>query len=73
MLREIATTVILGKPLMLYFGILTFLLLLSTALIGYLNFKGNSIIPFKWHPRIAVTTIIIAIIHAILVISVYLG
>lgn len=55
----------------MYGGILTFLLLIFTATVGALNFKGIAIIPFKWHPRLAITTIIIAIIHAILGLSIY--
>jgi hypothetical protein len=55
----------------MYGGIFTLLLMLSTATVGALNFKGISVIPFKWHPRLAITTITIAIIHAILGLSVY--
>jgi hypothetical protein len=71
MIQDIAFTIIFGKPLLMYFGILTLLLLLSTATIGILNVKGISIIPFKWHPRLAMTTILIAIIHAIFGLSIY--
>lgn len=71
MIHNLAYTLILDEPLIMYGGILTFLLLLSTATIGALNFKGISVIPFKWHPRLAVTTIIVAIFHAILGLSVF--
>lgn len=71
MIQEIAFTLILGKPLLMYFGILALLLLLFTATVGALNFKGISTIPFKWHPRLAMATIIIAIIHAIFGLSIY--
>lgn len=71
MIHNIAYTLILGKPLIMYGGILTFLLLLFTATVGALNFKGISVIPFKWHPRLALTTIIIATIHAIFGLSVF--
>jgi len=56
---------------MMYMGILTLFLLLSTATVGALNLKGISIIPFKWHPRLAMATIIMAIIHAIFGLSIY--
>ncbi|OIO08065.1 hypothetical protein CO115_02720 [Candidatus Falkowbacteria bacterium CG_4_9_14_3_um_filter_36_9] len=71
MINNIAFTLILGKPLMMYMGILTLFLLLSTATVGALNLKGISIIPFKWHPRLAMATIIMAIIHAIFGLSIY--
>ena len=70
MIHNIAYTLILSQPLVMYGGILTFLLLLFTATIGALNFKGISVIPFKWHPRLALTTIIVAIFHAILGLSI---
>lgn len=71
MISHIALTLFLDKPLIFYGGILTFLLLIFTATVGALNFKGITIIPFKWHPRLAVTTIILAIIHAIFEFSIY--
>ena len=71
MIHSIALTMFLGKPLVMYGGILTFLLLLSTATVGFLNFKGISVIPFKWHPRLALTTIIVAVIHAIFGLSIF--
>lgn len=55
----------------MYGGIMTLLLLLSTATIGYLNLKGIVKIPFKWHPRIAIATIIVAIIHGLFGLSMY--
>lgn len=70
MIHNIALILFLGKPLVMYGGILTFLLLLFTATVGFLNFKGISVIPFKWHPRLAILTIIIAIIHAIFGLSI---
>lgn len=71
MIHKIALTLFLGKPLIMYGGILTFLLLIFTAIVGALTFKGIFIIPFKWHPRLAVATIIVAIIHAFFGFSIY--
>lgn len=71
MVHNLAYTLFLGKPLIMYGGLLTFLLLLFTATVGALNFKGITIIPFKWHPRLAIATISVAIIHAILGLSIY--
>ena len=71
MIRDLAYVLILGKPLIMYGGILTFILLIFTATVGALNFKAIYIIPFKWHPRLAIATIIVAIIHAIMGLSAY--
>lgn len=73
MIQNIAYTLLLGKPLIMYGGILTYLLLLSTALVGFLNFRGIQAIPLKWHPRLAVATIIIATIHALFGLSIFFG
>ena len=71
MVQNIAYHLILGKPVIMYMGILTYLSLLTTATIGRLNFKGKTTIPFKWHPRFAITTITLATLHAIMGLSVY--
>jgi hypothetical protein len=71
MIHNIALTLFLGKPLIMYGGIITFLLLLFTATVGALNFNGITVVPFKWHPRLAVITIIVAVIHALLGLSIY--
>ncbi len=55
---------ILGIPLLAYGGLLTLISLLTTAYIGYMTFKGKVKIPFKWHVRIAVITLILALTHA---------
>jgi hypothetical protein len=71
MISNIASTLLFGFPLVMYGGIMTLLLLLSTATIGYLNFRGIATIPFKWHPRLAITTIIVALIHGLFGLSMY--
>ena len=73
MVHNLAFTLIFGQPLVMYLGITTFLLLLFTATVGFLNFKGISVIPFKWHPRLALITIIVALIHGILGLSILFG
>ncbi len=73
MIHKFALTLFLGQPLVMYGGILTLLLLLFTATVGALNFKGITIVPFKWHPRLAIITIVVAIIHAILGLSIFLN
>lgn len=71
MIQNIALTLFLGKPLVMYGGILTLLLLIFTAIVGALNFKGIHVIPFKWHPKIAVITIVIALIHGLFGLSIF--
>lgn len=71
MVQGIAYTLILGKPVVMYMGIITYFSFIFTATIGLLNFRGNTIIPFKWHPRMAATSLILATIHAILGLSAY--
>lgn len=66
MFKYIAYYLIFGKPLIMYTGILTLLSFLFTALIGFLNFKGDRRIAFKWHPRMAVTSITLALIHGLM-------
>lgn len=71
MFREITYYLIFGKPLIMYIGILTLMSFLATATIGYLIHHGNQTISFKWHPRMAVFSIIFAIIHGLLGILAY--
>lgn len=71
MIHSLAYTLVFGKPVIMYGGILTFLLLSTTATVGFLIHKGIRPIPFKWHPRLAVTTIIVAVLHAILGLSIF--
>lgn len=63
MFREISYFLILGRPLIMYTGILTLIAFLFTALVGILNRRGTQIIPFKWHPRLAIISLSLAIIH----------
>lgn len=72
MITQIAYYPVLGIPIVAYFGMVTLILLLTTAAVGFLNFRGNTKIPFKWHPHLAFATIILAIIHAIFALSIYL-
>lgn len=66
MFRNIAYYLIFGKPLIMYLGILTFCLIIFTALVGYMNLHGKTMIPLKWHFRLAKITIALAIIHGAL-------
>ena len=73
MIQTIALIKFLGLPLVVYGGMTTLLMVLFTATVGFLNFKGISMIPFKWHPVLALTTITVAILHGILGLSIFLG
>jgi len=68
MLPSFSHIAIFGLPLALVLGIVTFLSLLTTAILGFLVLKGLYNIPFKWHMRMAAATICFAVIHVILVI-----
>ena len=66
MLNNITYFMILGKPLMMYLGILVLLCFLFTAYIGASNLKAKGKIPLKWHFIMAKISICLAIVHAIL-------
>jgi hypothetical protein len=73
MIHNLALTIILGMPAVAYGGLITLILMLSTAAIAILNHKGVQTIPLKWHPRLALVTIIFALIHAIFGLSIFLN
>lgn len=64
---------IAGLPIVAYFGMATLTLFLATAVVGFLNFRGNTKVPFKWHPRLAATALALAAIHTVLALSAYLN
>jgi len=70
MIRDLAYYFIFGKSIIFYSGIITFLAFLFTALISVLNMKGIHLIHFKWHKRMAFISIVIALVHAILGLSI---
>ena len=71
-LNQITYFQILGKPLIMYLGILAVLLLLFTALIPVLNKKGVAKFPFNLHPIMARVTIGFALLHGLLAVLAYL-
>jgi hypothetical protein len=71
MVYQFAYYPILGRPVAAYFGMAAFLFFIATAIVGYLNFKGKYIIPFRWHPRLAISAFIFAVIHIFLILSAY--
>jgi len=73
MVANYALMPIFGYPAIMYGGILTLILLLTTASIGIGIFKGWLKWNFIVHPIIASITIVVAIIHGILGLSIFLG
>jgi len=74
MIHTLALLPFFGLPMVVYGGMFTFLLMVFTATVGLLNFKKPSTaIPFKWHPRLAIITITLAILHALFGLSIFLG
>jgi MFS superfamily sulfate permease-like transporter len=71
MIAKIALILIFGKPLVMYFGIVSLLSLLFTASIGYASLHGIKWVPFKYHPKMALTTIIIVSMHGLLGLGIY--
>lgn len=71
MFASVNQIVILGLPLAMVFGIVTFICLVTTAVLGILVLKGLYHIPFKWHMRMAAATIVFAVIHVVLVLSLF--
>ena len=71
MIHNYALILIFGKPLIMYGGLATLLLMIFTATVGALNTKGIQTIPFKWHPRLALLTIIVGLLHALFGLSIF--
>ncbi|MDD2823214.1 MAG: hypothetical protein PHQ59_03985 [Candidatus Daviesbacteria bacterium] len=71
MIQSIGYYLIFGKPVIMYFGIVTLLSFLFTALIGFMNYHGIHKIPFKWHPRMAALSITLAVLHGIMGLLIY--
>lgn len=71
MFTQISYQLIFGKPLIMYMGIATIISLLVTASIGYMNYKGHTFIPLKWHFFMAKITLVLALIHGFFGIAAY--
>ena len=71
MLEGISYALIFGFPVIGYLGIITFASFLFTATVGLLNYRGITWIPFKWHPRLAATSIALGIVHGTLGLLIY--
>jgi uncharacterized membrane protein len=63
---------ILGLPLLAWGGIITLILLILTAIVGYLTVKNIKPLPLKFHTKLAMITIILAILHGLLAILAFM-
>jgi hypothetical protein len=69
-LAQIALFQILGYPLVLYLGLITFACFCMVAYIGYLVVNGRT--KFANHKRMVLVAFAVAIIHGLLGLSLYL-
>ena len=70
LIRQIAYYPVFDKPLIMYFGIITLISFLITATLGYLIFEGHDI-PIKFHKRMAILSLTLAISHGLVGILIY--
>lgn len=75
MLANYALTPIFGYPAIMYGGIIIFLLLLFVAFIGMRTYQGKCKFknPVKVHRAIALLVIILALLHGILGMAIFMG
>jgi len=73
MIHQIAQTLFLGVPLVVYGGILTFVSFLFTASIGYASHHSIKFLPFKWHPAMVVISFSLALVHMFVALSIFIG
>lgn len=71
MAAKIAYFMILGKPLIAYTGVLALLGFAVTGVLGFLIYTGRANIPIRWHLRLAIASLIIAIAHGLMGILLY--
>jgi hypothetical protein len=64
MLNQIAHYNIFGIPLLVYLGLITFILMITAAIFGVLTYLGK--VKFVWHKIFVILTIIFACIHGFL-------
>ncbi len=74
MLVKIAFFMILGKPLVMWMGVLTLLTFFVAAAIAILGMKGKlgTFNHFVWHMRVARLGLGLAILHGILAAAIYI-
>ena len=70
---QLAYTEVLGLPAILWGGMLSGILLLLTATIGFLNARGIRVIKFKYHKSTAYLAVLAGLFHGIIAILAYFG
>lgn len=73
MIAELAFRVFLGLPLLAWGGLITLILMLTTAGMGLCINKGICNIDIRWHMRLAFTTIIFAALHGFIGLYIMVG
>jgi succinate dehydrogenase hydrophobic anchor subunit len=75
MISQIALMPILGYPAIMYGGILTFILFLFIAIIGWRTVHGKCKFknPLKVHQILAIIALILGLIHGFLGLSILIG
>lgn len=74
MIHQIALSIILGIPVVVYGGLLTLLAFSFTAYIGFTNHKHTDHhLPFVWHPTMVIISFTFALVHMFFALSVIMG
>lgn len=71
MLQEISYFLIFGKPLIMYFGVITLCSFLATAAIPLLRQSRIIHLSFVWHPRLAGFALVLGLVHGTLGVLAY--
>ncbi len=72
MLENITYALIFGIPLIVYLGIITLLSFLITAGLALSIRSGKLKIPFYWHPRMGILSLLLGVIHGFLALMAYI-
>ncbi|MDD5171759.1 MAG: hypothetical protein PHF60_01865 [Candidatus ainarchaeum sp.] len=72
MLKDIAYSLVFGKPVVMWLGLATGIAIAATVIVVLLNYHTKVRIPIVWHHRLAAVAIGLALIHIALAISLYI-
>jgi hypothetical protein len=68
-----ALSTLIPFPVIIIAGMILFLCLIGTAVLGSMIMKGKGNIPLPWHINLARLTVVLAIVHGILVMVWFFG
>ena len=71
-LQDLAYASFLGFPLIGYLGVFSYISLVATATVSLLTRRKIVKIPMRYHFRLAYLTLILATVHALFALAVYL-